>query len=164
MSAPFRLARVLRVRELEEELARSAWHTAAHAARTADEHSTGLRARRDSALADLAHKMRSGLAPAEWVVHAGLIDRVTEALVVVEQRARTLERQADALLGPLRDRHAEVRKLERLRDKQAAAHRRECARKDALLMDEVASARAAWTPPGVIGPQRPGRHGTTERL
>lgn len=151
MSAPsgFRLARVLRVRELEEDLARSAWHAAVHAFRTADQHATELRARRDSALEDLAQAMRSGLAPADWVIQARIIDRVSEALVAVEQRARTLEKQADALLGPLRDRHMEVRKLERLRDKQTAAHQRECARKDALLMDEVASARAAWTPPGV---------------
>jgi flagellar export protein FliJ len=148
MSRPFefRLARVLRVRSLEEELARSAWQTAVQAARSADERATDLRTRRDTALAELAAAMRSGLAPAAWVVQAGIIDRVSDSIVAADERARTLEKQAEALVEPLRERHTEVRKLERLRDKQAAVHRLECTRKDAVLMDEVALTRAAWAP------------------
>ena len=139
----FRLQRVLRVREVQEELALLRWREAAAAAQAADEAALRMRRARTHAAERLGRDLHSGQisAPAMIPAHAAL-DDMDRAAGRLERRARILERQAEELRRPFEERRREVRGLERLRERRLSDWRREDLRKEIASMDEIASMRS----------------------
>lgn len=143
----FRLARVLRVRRLQEDLLRAAWLEArarADAARAAE----AAQARElELARAELARLQGTGaLVPIAVVTHQGLCERSERELARLGVRTRTLEAEAARRADALREAHAAVRGLERLDERRRAAHRVEYDRREQALTDEVAARRFASSP------------------
>jgi flagellar biosynthesis chaperone FliJ len=139
----FRLARVQRVREAEERLARAAWGEAQAAASAAAERRALAARSLDTARAELvriveAGKLDPGLLGA---AHAALASGV-ELLRRAHEEALTLTERAERFADVWRERERERRSLVRLDERSRARHRAELERADALEQDERALARA----------------------
>ena len=147
----FRLARVLRVRRLQEEFLRAAWLEArarADAARAAE----AAQARElQLARAELARLQGIGaLDPAAVVAHLGLCERSERELARLGVRTRTLEAEAARRADTLREARAAVRGLERLDERRRRAHREDYDRREQAQTDEVAARRFATEPRGAV--------------
>lgn len=143
----FRLARVLRVRRLQEELLRAAWLEArarADAARAAE----AAQARElELARAELARLQGAGaLDPSAVLRHQDLCARSERELARLAARARTLEAEAARRSDALRQARTAVRGLERLDERRRRAHREDCDRREQLETDETAARRFAAAP------------------
>jgi flagellar export protein FliJ len=143
----FRLARVLRVRRLQEELLRAAWLEArarADAARAAE----GAQARElGLARAELARLQGAGaLDPSAVLTQQDLCARSERELARLATRARTLEAEAARRADALREARTAVRGLERLDERRRRGHREESERREQLATDEVAARRFASAP------------------
>lgn len=135
MSAAFRLAAVLRVRELQEELARAAALPARRTATAAAQTST-------DAAQDL---QRRGTAPATTGLAAGRALLLAGALAVRghERAADEAAEQADRLDASWQAGRQRVAGLELLRDRHDAARERDRLARDQQATDETTSARWA---------------------
>lgn len=131
----FRLARVKRVREIEEDVARATWLAAeAEAASAAAE--------RDRLRSHIAQE-RAWLAatrpdPAEVLLHYRLLSRLLSLLRGRKERSLTLRAQADRLAGSWRQRERERRALVELEGRKRQRHVMELRRLENLEMDEIA--------------------------
>ncbi|TDJ71856.1 MAG: hypothetical protein E2O39_07605 [Planctomycetota bacterium] len=140
----FRLDRVLRVREVEEETARAAWLVVEQAARAAETRAEARAHDRGEAFSELAREMAEcSLAPAVMLVRHAVLDRLARAESEERERALTLRRQADQARGPWQDRRREVLGLTRLRTVAKSRYADAALAKEIAEMDEVALMRAA---------------------
>ena len=148
----FRLARVLRVRGIEEEVARARWLEAVRAADAATRRADQL------ASAGSAHEREL-----EEIVSRADVDTpvvlgshaVLDGLLVsarrARERARTLDFQASQQRAPWEELRRARRSLELLRERKLSMHRLDDERRDALDMDAIAIERATSANP-LIGP------------
>lgn len=154
----FRLARVLRVRRIEEEIARGEWLGAVAEAQRASARASAIADELDTALAELG-ALRSAVhcRVSEVLALEGTLDSVGRALRRGRERQATLERQAEAARPPWERRRQAVQGLERWRDRAREKHERERIQKESALMDEISSARTLRRgrpgPGAVPGPQ-----------
>jgi hypothetical protein len=148
----FRLARVLRVRRLQEELLRAAWLEARARADGARAAETAQARELELARAELARlQTASALDPAAVVAHLGLCERGERELVRLATRTRTLEVEAARRADSLREARTAVRGLERLDERRRRAHREDSDRREQAQTDEVAARRFASEHPGGAG-------------
>ncbi|MCP3914811.1 MAG: hypothetical protein GY711_04525 [bacterium] len=138
-----RLARVRRVREIQEELARADWLTAERSADAAEEASAAGFAEVAQAREQLGQRMESGLSAPTETLHAfTAIDRIEDTARLWRERARTLRFQADQKRAPWEERRRDVRALELLEDRAREAEIQEEFEAETLELDEVALRRA----------------------
>lgn len=143
---PFRFAlgRLIRVRAVQEELARSEWSAADAQARAAEGLVEMLRAQACAADRELrVHQRRVRLSAAEVLSIHRSIELLHEGLRRTSRRARELRDRADELRGPWRALAAEREGLERLKQRALCEHRREAEREEGRDLDQRASDRAA---------------------
>ncbi len=139
----FRLARVLRVRQIEEDVAKAAWSSALQAATEADRAVENTRVVRKRSQNELAASLASSqLTPAEVLTRHKTLDALSADLERRLQQAKTLHFQADQMRVPWEAKRNEVRGLERLRDKHKEEFHHEERLTESALMDEIASMRA----------------------
>lgn len=146
----FRLARLKRVRKIEERVARAEWGRTEALAR-AQEALRGQRARElDDSRSELAAAMLPGstLRP-EWMLQAEHAFRSQVAgLRLAHENALTRRAQADAFGQVWREREREHRALDELENREQGRHRAELERWDNAQLDEQAILRRARTPTG----------------
>lgn len=141
-----RLDRVLRVREVEEDVARGAWAMAQAAARSSREKVESLVREHVEAEQDLAQRQAAGAAgPAETICAHRVLEHIGSEI----QRARRLqvdaERRAEEARQPWEQKRREKRGLELLVERNRARELEEARQAEAIAMDEVAIQRAART-------------------
>lgn len=135
----FRLARVLRVRDVAERDARAGWGAAQREALAAGERAGALRGAADRAGEELARVQQT--APERVpALDAGLL-RTWEALRAARARTAELDRAADALRERWVERRRDRRALELLRDRARGEWRREADRREESELAEWASRR-----------------------
>ncbi len=165
----FRLARLLRVRRIEEEIARGELAHArgrAHEARSSAEHAAEEVERGRGELLRLQAGPR--LEPAAVIARHAAQDGVARARATCERRALELEREAEVRRATLMSARAAVRGLERLSERRRALHLAQLERAERLELDEVAQrtrrgARASLARlPGSNAPSSPSPRATDE--
>lgn len=140
----FRLARLARVRALQEEQARAEWQAAEQEARAAEARTARATADRDTARGLLADDLSAGaLGPGEVMLAHGQLDRMDREIRQRREVQVTARFQADQARAPWEERRRDVRALERLEERARDDHHREAEAAEAQTLDEVASTRAA---------------------
>lgn len=138
----FRLQRVLRVRELREEVARAEFLAADGPAREAEELASACGGDLRAAELELRDDLASGpLAPAAVILEQGALQDLERRRLGARRRAATLRHAAERLRDPLRDAQKDRRALERLRERALEVHRVEVEKEDNRVLDEVAGTR-----------------------
>jgi flagellar export protein FliJ len=136
----FRLARVLGVRRIEEELARAEWLEAERAARAAEELALGLQSAVERARADLEDLQSSSrLDPADVLLKQALVDRLREQWVQRTIQASRSRREAEKLRQAMAERRVRVRGLETLESNARGAWRQENETRANAELDERAN-------------------------
>ena len=136
----FRLARVLRVREIEEQSLRAAWGAAEQAALHAEQRLAAARADLVEARAELARRQASGrMAAGEVLAVDQLLELRRKAFPVLAQRAAAARDEAEARRADWVGSRRERRSLELYRERALVKHREEQTRAEAAAMDEVAA-------------------------
>ena len=138
----FRLARLLRVRQIQEEIARSDLAQARARAR-------GARTSADHAASELERgrvellRLQAGpeLLASAVLARDAAQDHVARVRAACERRAQELEHDAEARRASLLEARASVRGLERLAQRRRAVHAAEQERAERLELDEVAQRR-----------------------
>jgi len=136
----FRLARVLKIRRLEERVARSAWGEAESRTRTAEAHAQTMRSELEEARAELRKNLGGLLRPQNVELAHRLIDRRVTELAQAQASVETLRDQAARLAQAWRERDARKQALERLEERHLGRHRLEALVEEGREMDE----RAGW--------------------
>lgn len=140
----FRLARILRVREVEEQAARERFLAADRIARDAETRAESARDALTSAREELrASQSAHTLAPGFLVSAQHALDELLRRRQSAADRARTQRLQADAERAAWAERRRDVKGLERLSDRDRERWLAEEARAEAQQLDEVGSMRAA---------------------
>ena len=141
----FRLARLERVRAIEESVARASWSRAEQAALEAERDYERPRDATAAARADLA-LTRGGTGGRVATAHALLAERAIDGmlrhLVSLRETARTRRSQADSLMRDWRVRKTDRRALEELHKKAARRHAETEGRREEREHDEAAILRA----------------------
>jgi len=148
----FRLARVRRIRELEELIARTQWGEAQAEANDAAATREARRAELDTAREELALLLgrevgpepkvpRRSIDPRAVTLSHELIDHRVRAVRRAEEEVLTKQAQADRLARAWGERDAHRKSLERLEDRDRQGHLRELERADAKEADERTSHR-----------------------
>lgn len=145
----FRFQRVLRVREIEEQVAFGRYAEAAGAARAAEERAKALSQARSAQQAELSRLLASGpIAPRSVIAAHLALDQAQARLLQAHERSKTLSYQAQQLRAPWEDLRRARRGLEALRTKQQVAYATEVERSEGELLDEIASERSSRTQSG----------------
>jgi flagellar export protein FliJ len=151
----FRLERLKRVREVEEQAARERFLAADRRARDAEDAADAARcelvaaeARHCAALAERKSD------PARILLELAAIDGLRADAGRTLERARTARAEAERERQAWSERRRDVRGLERLAGRDLERWRAETARREAQELDEVASVRAAAR-------ERPGASGAS---
>ena len=140
----FRLARLARVRQIEERLARERWIAQELASREADAHAERRRAEHGEALRELAElRARGRLDPAAVLGAEAWRERLLAARGAALERARAARQRADGLAGAWRAREREQEGLERLERRDRERHRRAADANETKALDEIALMPAA---------------------
>lgn len=141
--AEFPLARVKRVRAVEEQLARARFGTAEGLAREAEALVDARQADVAVAIDDLRGLQGApSLSPSAVITALGVVDHRREELRRAVATAQTLRFQAETLRKHWVERAKDVKGLERLESRTLDAARREAEHAEALEIDETASQRA----------------------
>ncbi len=139
----FRLARLKRLREIDEQLARERFLAADRRALDAEHAAEEAARARAQALEELRRVQSAPQVAAHALIAAsGFIETCIERLRERTNSARSLRFQAEAERATWTARRAEVKGLERLEDRDRDAWRVEEGRRDARVLDEVAGLRA----------------------
>lgn len=135
---------MLRVRALQEEIARAAWLEVERAAASAEARTElGARAVRTER-ADLGRRMEDGaISPVQVLSAHAAIDGMHAHTRGWRERAKTLRFQAQQARAPWEERRRDVQALEKLRERARAAEAREEFSEEAATLDEVAQRRAS---------------------
>jgi flagellar export protein FliJ len=139
----FRLARLKRLREIDEQLARERFLGADRRALDG-EHAAELAARSRSAALDDVRRLQS-TTPVDaraLVAASAFLERCIELLHARTLAAVRLRAEAEAERATWTARRTELKGLERLEDRDRDAWRLDQARRDARVLDEVAGLRA----------------------
>ena len=150
----FGLARVLRVRVIEEEMARGAWQQAERAAQQAEQ-AVG------ATLGELAHaqerlaKAQGGarISPAEVVLCDGALESLRRVLAHQRRSAKARRAEAARLRLSWEAARTRMRGLERLEQRERARHRAELEAGELREIDEQALRRAGQH--GPVAPWHP---------
>lgn len=140
----FRLARLSRVRELQEEIARAEWQAAEDLAQRAEQRVMDLRelvAESDAALRELQGS--SAFNSSEVLALQDLQDRVLGALKLARRQAAELRAAAEAAREPWTALRVELEGLARLESRARTRHRNELTRAEIAVLDQIAQERAA---------------------
>ena len=132
-----RLARVRRVRELQERVLRAEWANAERAVQRL------VDVRRDAS-ARFAQKTAVGqLDPREILSDEAALDRLEAAIIASRAHVRAARRHAETQRVPWQARRTDAEALQRLESKQRARESAERARVEQAQMDDQTSARRA---------------------
>jgi flagellar export protein FliJ len=140
----FKLARLARVRKIEEEQARVAWQAAETLARRADE--SVRAAERDVIEATEALRAAQSSAQLEPLAILNIDDaiaRLGQRVGVMRAEAERCHLEAATKRAPWQTLRTELEGLTRLEEKARTNHRIEHERAEALEMDQLASERSA---------------------
>jgi flagellar export protein FliJ len=141
--AEFPLARVKRVRAVEEQLARARFGSAEAMAREAEALVDARQADVAIAIDDLRGLQGApSLAPSAVITALSVVDHRREELRQALARAQTLRFQAEELRKHWVERAKDLRGLERLESRTLDTARREAEHAEMLQLDETASQRA----------------------
>ncbi|MFT5079449.1 MAG: flagellar export protein FliJ [Bacteroidia bacterium] len=139
----FRLARVQRVRELHEEMARAAFSTALGAARQAGEYVDFLRGEIAAARTSMAQFQSVGAIDASTLIAK---DKSVQSMLAMlgpaRQRHEQLQMAAEIEREKWIERKADAQALEKLEKRHKDRHIAEVAQKENEQQDEVAIGRA----------------------
>ncbi len=136
----FRLERVRGLRERAEDEAREAY------ARSLQHHARGAAQLADASArvggARGAHRAALGrpVDAAVLLAHQAFLERTERAEQAAELEAHRRDAELGAAAGALRSAAQERQVLERLKERQLAAHRREAERREGAVLDELALA------------------------
>lgn len=140
----FRLARVQRVRAVEEDLARARFGEAELEARNAEDRAEARRRDIDRAIDDLRGLQGSPkLAPTSVIAALSLVDEARATWRDADGVARGLRARAEEMRRAWMERRRDVEGLERLDGRARDEFRREQEHAEVALLDEVASQRDA---------------------
>lgn len=139
----FRLERVLRVRETLEKSARGRWADAEALAIAAENEVAWLRDERHHARTELREELEAPLVePRRLLVAEAAIDTLGGRIEQARLRAQTLRFQAQELQAAWRRSERDRESLERLREKDVAAHRALLEAQENAERDERAASKA----------------------
>ncbi len=145
---PDRLARVRRVREIEERIARAAWGEAEARATEAEATRKRMRDELDHSRAALSRAMAGGsIDPTVALLEREALDTQLYALSVADASWMTHVAQAQSLAEAWKKREADRRALEELTKRALDRHRTELRKEENAEMDEIAAQRDARTRP-----------------
>ena len=135
----FRLARLKRVRAIEERVARASWSAAEHDAAGAE-----AALERHRAAIEGARTVGGGTAldPRRALVDQQIVDGLVRGLLPRKEEALTLRGQARRLAAAWRERESDRRALEELETRARERHRAELQRLENREMDETALRRS----------------------
>jgi len=140
----FRLARLTRVRAIEEQIARESWALAERSARNAEELAERTLADVHAARTTLREQLSSGhVVPAEMLQRQSLCDALAARRTLALQRARMARNAAEAERALWIAGKRKLEGLERLETRDLEAWRLAENAHDAAELDEVAAVRAA---------------------
>ncbi len=137
----FRLERILRVREVEERVARVQLAGADYEARSQESLADVQRSRLEAARADVVSSPAA--TPAERMAWDLALDAGLAQALAARERARTARLQAEALRPNWTEKRSAAQGLERLRSRLAQEYALEERREESIDMDEIASRRFA---------------------
>lgn len=140
----FRLARLKRVRLVEERASRERFVATERRAREAED--AVLRAEEDVQAAGIelrAEQSKGTVSPVGVLTALDAVARLRDRVEVLRGRAEPLRAAAEAERAEWNDRRRDLRGLERLEDRDRERWWAEIGRREALIMDEVAGLRAA---------------------
>ena len=140
----FKLARLLRVRSIQEEEARGEWAGAEASANAAERAESALaehlRADREALSTGLA-SASTGFSPATLLAQHAALDAQVRALATAGSRAQGLRRAADERARVWRERERERRALEELSQRERRRHLQALERAEEAERDELVRAR-----------------------
>jgi flagellar biosynthesis chaperone FliJ len=140
----FRLGRVLRVREIEEEVARARWIEAVRVAEGATREAEDLAANRQARQIELAGLLGSPSFDASMALAGyAALDRLAVGVRGARERARSLAVQAETQRTPWGGLRRARRSREPPREKKLVEHLLEDERTQAREIDAIASERAS---------------------
>ena len=140
----FRLARVRRVRELEERVARATWGAAQSAASAAARAREGASAELLAARKHHVDRLAAGASsPASLLVEHRILDSQVHGLSAVSEVAKTRAAQAAALADAWRTREVARRALQELEKRARERHLIDLRAHEGAEMDEIAGMRDA---------------------
>lgn len=154
----FKLERVLRVRRIEEELAREHFQSCEQVARRAEEVAENIGAEIAKAQEELVETRRYRRTPPEDLVMAQeTLESLDRTLVEQKRRAGDLRREAEAIRTEWEQSRGDMRALERLEERFWHAARGEEYRAELRELDESAQRRVPSGPASPIrtAPSRP---------
>jgi flagellar export protein FliJ len=137
-----RLARVRRVRELQERALRAEWATAERAANDAEDIVTLLAELRSGSGVELAQRVVVGSVDVLQMVRDGeSLDRLDAAVVAARTRAQGARRTAEQRRAPWQQRRMEAEGLRRIEERQRALRRAEVLEREQTTQDEQSGMR-----------------------
>ncbi|MEW6073126.1 MAG: hypothetical protein AB1726_11130 [Planctomycetota bacterium] len=143
----FRLSRLRRVREIDEQVARAVWTAAEAESREATEMLEEARSAVHQARADLSSVLdpaaRAALDPRRVLLSLTSIETMIEGVRKRRESALTLRNQADQLAVAWREREVERRGLAELEERARTRHRTALERGENAAIDEQNIAREA---------------------
>ena len=141
MKFRFRLARLKRVRAIEERVAHAAWSGAEQIAREAEANAEQQRATVARGRTEAAGATDGPLAAKSAELDRAAVDHLLRVLVARREAALTTRGQADRLADAWRTRERDRRGLQELEERLHTRFRRESERAEARELDEIALAR-----------------------
>lgn len=137
-----RLARVRRVRELQERALRAEWVSAERAANEAEDVVARLAELRSGSGLELARRIVVGSLDVQQMVLDGeSLDRLDAAIVAARARGRDARRHADQRRAPWQQRRTEAEGLRRIEARQLVLGRAGELAREQAIQDEQAGAR-----------------------
>lgn len=151
----FKLARLLRVREIREEIARTELLAAESAVRAAEKTLEEARDTLREAERELAViQTRAAIAPAEVLVAQRTVPLLTRRIQERKQLVSVLAKAADAARGAWQATRVDVRVLEKLEDRARGAYREEERAREDKTIQETVDRKAALAMRGATPEER----------
>jgi flagellar export protein FliJ len=149
-----RLERVLRIRRLEEEVARDKFLSCEQVARQSEEVAEGISAEIGRAQAELSEtRVQRRIPPEDLLMAQYTLESLDRNLAELRRRARDLRVEAEGMRDEWEKTRQEMRALERLDEQLQSAELEDERRQESREMDEEALRR------GPSGPALPTRDG-----
>ncbi len=151
------MARLLRVRKIEEQVARATWAAAEDRSRRAEDQVRRGRQEALRAQSSLGAPIASGPEARQRLIEWQLLEGMRRSLAQREEQLLTLRGQSERLLEAWQERNRDEKALEKLEAIQRKEHRDSLEREETQEMDE--RARERWlgrkeTPPSSSFPFR----------
>lgn len=138
----FRLKRLMRVRELEEQTSRERWASHERVAQEAQARMEAARADKLQAFAQLREAQVQGqLNPAERITRESTLEQLVERIRTKTEHAQAARMGAEAQRTLWSADRARVQSLERMEERDRALFHAERVAHENIQMDEIASTR-----------------------